>query len=195
LTRSSGVGHETWPHDPAGYVFLARAVDEIGKAMFGVHWTGKEWTTPLAPDMDPSLVARGAAVQQEIATLCETGKLVFGLRPISGGAIIDGPPDLWNTEPRYFQSRFYKCQMNAEDPSRDVAVSPRNSWIFIKRDTLIKQLAGHPFSSPPNPADVHLSPYLCTMLQVIREMRIDKENQSTKKKGSSRNRVGHFRRF
>jgi hypothetical protein len=34
-----------WPLDPDGYVFLARAVEEIGRAMFGQHWTGKEITT------------------------------------------------------------------------------------------------------------------------------------------------------
>jgi len=35
----------TWPHDPHGYVFLARAIEEIGQAMFGQDWTGKEVTT------------------------------------------------------------------------------------------------------------------------------------------------------
>ena len=35
----------TWPRDPHGYVFLARAVEEIGRAMFGEEWTGKEVTT------------------------------------------------------------------------------------------------------------------------------------------------------
>src|SRR4051812_2051632 len=34
-----------WPADPSGYVFLARAVEKIGQAMFGPEWTGKETTT------------------------------------------------------------------------------------------------------------------------------------------------------
>jgi hypothetical protein len=33
-----------WPNDPAGYVFLARAIDLIGKA-FVEGWTGKEFAT------------------------------------------------------------------------------------------------------------------------------------------------------
>jgi hypothetical protein len=33
---------QTWPLDPRGYVFLARAVATIGHAMFGEEWTGKE---------------------------------------------------------------------------------------------------------------------------------------------------------
>src|SRR5262245_45799586 len=36
-----------WPRDPRGYVFLARAVEEIGRAMFGRDWTGKEVTPEL----------------------------------------------------------------------------------------------------------------------------------------------------
>jgi hypothetical protein len=36
---------DAWPLDPDGYVFLARAVEEIGRAMFGQDWTGKEVTT------------------------------------------------------------------------------------------------------------------------------------------------------
>ena len=31
-----------WPHDPPGYVFLARAFGEIGKAKFGDKWSEKE---------------------------------------------------------------------------------------------------------------------------------------------------------
>ena len=33
---------ESWPTDPVGYVFLARAFDELGRAMFPDDWTGKE---------------------------------------------------------------------------------------------------------------------------------------------------------
>jgi hypothetical protein len=36
---------DVWPRDPLGYIFLARAIEEIGRAMFGEDWTGKEVTT------------------------------------------------------------------------------------------------------------------------------------------------------
>src|SRR4051794_23381094 len=39
-----------WPWDPTGYVFLARAVQEIGKAMYGAEWTGAEPCTPIPWD-------------------------------------------------------------------------------------------------------------------------------------------------
>jgi hypothetical protein len=31
-----------WPGDPPGYVFLARAVHEVGKTVYGEEWTGGE---------------------------------------------------------------------------------------------------------------------------------------------------------
>ena len=33
---------DRWPHEPVDYVFLAGAVQEIGKAIFGDDWTGHE---------------------------------------------------------------------------------------------------------------------------------------------------------
>jgi hypothetical protein len=173
---------ETWPHDPDGYVFLARAVDEIGKAMFGHHWTGKEWTSELTPGMDPSLIARRATVQQEAARLCESGKLVFALRPIAGGEMTIAPPDWWNTEPQRLQCRFYCCQMDANAPFRNVSISANNSWIFIERKSLEKELAQHPFAPAASSEDAHLSPYVRAMLHVIKQLGITAENQYTKKK-------------
>ena len=37
----------TWPRDPAGYVFLGRAVHEVGRALFADAWTGDEPMTPF----------------------------------------------------------------------------------------------------------------------------------------------------
>jgi hypothetical protein len=49
-----------WPRDPRGYVFLARAVDEIGRAMFGQDWTGKEVTTELVRSLPDQYMASPA---------------------------------------------------------------------------------------------------------------------------------------
>lgn len=37
---------KSWPLDPAGYVFLARAFHRIGQARYGKNWTGYEPYTP-----------------------------------------------------------------------------------------------------------------------------------------------------
>jgi hypothetical protein len=31
-----------WPRDPFGYIFLARAFNEVGKVIFQDDWTGNE---------------------------------------------------------------------------------------------------------------------------------------------------------
>ena len=36
-----------WPRDPKGFVFLARAVERLGKAIFGNHWDGTEQSAKL----------------------------------------------------------------------------------------------------------------------------------------------------
>jgi hypothetical protein len=44
---------DKWPDDPPGHLFLARVVNDIGKAMFPDHWTGQEWNESvpvLLPD-------------------------------------------------------------------------------------------------------------------------------------------------
>lgn len=35
------------PRDPDGYVFILRALDQMGREMFGVEWTGREPLTSL----------------------------------------------------------------------------------------------------------------------------------------------------
>jgi hypothetical protein len=148
--------------------------------MFGQFWTGKEWAAPMGPSVDPSFIARRAAVQQEVVTLLETGRLVCALRPVVGGEMAVCPADWWNTEPKHSQGRFYHCQMDPKSPFRYV-ISQNNSWIFITRDSLDKELSRHPFAPTPTTGDVHLSPYMITMLSVIKQLRITSENQPRKK--------------
>jgi hypothetical protein len=49
-----------WPRDPHGYIFLARAVEEIGRAIFGADWTGKEVTTELVRSLPDQHEASGS---------------------------------------------------------------------------------------------------------------------------------------
>ena len=43
MTNEFWANRYSWPNDPKGYVFLARAVDELGQALNGSGWTGKEY--------------------------------------------------------------------------------------------------------------------------------------------------------
>jgi hypothetical protein len=58
-------------------------------------------------------------------------------------------------------------------------ISPNNSWIFIERDSLDKELVRHPFAPTPSLEDRQLSPYLITMLSVTKQLRITPEQQLT----------------
>jgi hypothetical protein len=173
---------EHWPIDAEGYVFMARAFNQIGKAMFGDYWLGHEHLATADWNSDPGLIARRAAVLQEIAKRLQEGGLVAGNRPKEGGPITDTPKTWWNTELDRMAMRFINCEINPKDPFGGPVISARNSWIFIKRNSLDELLERQPFGPVQIPiADHYLSPYMKIMLSVARKMKISPDNQSRKK--------------
>lgn len=41
------IDRHTWPNDPKDHVFFGRAIDELGRAIYGNAWTGNEYTVGL----------------------------------------------------------------------------------------------------------------------------------------------------
>jgi hypothetical protein len=105
---------EQWPHDPPGYVFLARGCHEVGRAMFGAKWA-ESWGEPGEPPDDCDLatwdqyerecdefqkafVAMRAKVVRMIAEQCAKGILVAAVRPKAGGEMVRLEQHLWNLD-------------------------------------------------------------------------------------------------
>jgi len=139
-----------WPHDPPGYVFLARACQEVGRAMFGAQWADT-WGEPDEPPDDCDLapweqykrkcdefqnafVAMRAAVVASIARQCEIGTLAAAVRPKPGGQMIPLEQHIWNLEG--VERRFHRCDMSLDDPFETGGGSSRPYWIFIERVSL-----------------------------------------------------------
>ncbi len=117
-----------WPRDAADAIFLARAFHEIGRAMFGLSWTGKEPSVELPLHKPGPLKAKFASdalraqaemvqekvgqryedvlplydraqqVQATIATRAAAGEIKTKLRPVAGGRLADIPAHYWDTE-------------------------------------------------------------------------------------------------
>jgi hypothetical protein len=154
-----------WPHDPPGYVFLARACQEVGRAMFGSKWA-ESWGEPDEPPDDCDLatweeykrecdefqnafVAMRAEVVQSIGEQCEIGTLVAAVRPKAGGKMITLKQYMWNAEG--VEPRFHRCDMSLDDAFESSGGFCRPYWIFIGRaslDGLLSQL--HQRASLPN---------------------------------------------
>ena len=178
-----------WPRDPFGYVFLARAVQAIGKACFGDKWTGEEVTTafvklPPGPatqeaqrqqEAQPAIIQRLKTAQREIVAGCESGELVSAIRFKAGGKMKLVRREWWNTE--YWLNRFMMCQLNPSNPFGPGFEGDDYCWIFLRKESLEKYLQRQPFAAVATNIDVHLSPYMKTMLAVAKRLNITRENQ------------------
>jgi hypothetical protein len=132
----------SWPHDPLGYVFLARAVEEIGRSKFEDNWRGDETTAAAGRIMDADArrkaIKRLDTVQQEIVRQCEAGTLVCAYRPIEGGSMYAMPREWWSTEK--WPQRFIICQLDPSAPFASGFAGEGYCWLFMMRESLDKYL-------------------------------------------------------
>ena len=163
-----------WPRDTEGYVFLARAVHQVGKHLFGDKWHGdepagragrpveeeiQEWasnrgfagiliTADLKAASESERLRRSHTVQQTIAEWCARGALKGALRPYHGGELVSLNPAAWNTE--FFWSRFNECRMHGDDPFNMASPRPTSpaAYIFVARDDLDRLIAPAPQEHP-----------------------------------------------
>jgi hypothetical protein len=71
-----------WPRNTKDYIFLGRAVNEAGRALFPQTWTGQE---PTAGADNEAARDRFMLVQSEIATEGEAERLITTCRALPGG--------------------------------------------------------------------------------------------------------------
>ena len=148
-----------WPNDPPGYIFLARAFDQIGSVRFIEKWSKKEETVDLDAD-DLALTeteleheAMWVAIKDEIVKHCSKGDLVSAVRKIRGGAMTVLGWEMWNAE--NLDWRFDRCQMSLDRPFERCKGT---HWIFIQRNSLDSFLAGLAGDVSPTEASRHSKP-------------------------------------
>jgi hypothetical protein len=177
---------EKWPHDPPGFVFLARAFDKIGRAIHGDQWNEPQYPEePENDDDEPAweayeraeeaferlkfeLAERKVGVARTIAKQCEEETVMTAARRPQG-EMVSLHWYHWNVDD--LRTRFFRCEMCLEG---------ERCSIFLDRDSLDAFLMTQPYavSSPSNPR--HLSPYLKVMLAVSAAMKVTPENQPKK---------------
>jgi hypothetical protein len=184
-----------WPHDSSSHVFLARALNRIGKANFGEEWTGTEhlMTALGASDHDGLAELRRARlegmsggyqrrrkVEAKIVAACQSGALESAYRHHLGGEFTPIPSIWWNTENA--SQRFEMCQIHPEHPYAQgfAGFGLGFCWIFISSESLERFLVQLPNSEERAGFDFHLSPYMAVMHAVARKMGITPDNQPTK---------------
>jgi hypothetical protein len=191
-----------WPNDPTGYVFLARAFNEIGPLMFGDKWPRQNDSSKTkltyaqlldaaqqlsddelsAPDEVDDQKAMDAhrmwvAVKDEIVKGCSEGRLVSAVRPKAGGKTEKLEQGMWHSE--RLDHRFCSCEMSLASPFRKSRLQETH-WIYLGRESLGQYFLAQPNS--PNVTEMlnHISPYLSVMLAVTKTMQITAQNQPKK---------------
>jgi hypothetical protein len=198
-----GRARNKWPNDPPGYVFLARAFNEIGPAIFAEKWPKKEKPTETqftlaqtldAPEklsvdeLDASDILHDQesndtermhrAVKDKVVKGCFEGCLVSAVRAKEGGKMKKLEPEMWNAE--NLDYRFPRCEMSLATPFKK-SPFPETHWIFLERESLDRFLATQLYS--PNAistTDHHMSPYLRAMLAVTESLQITPQHQPKK---------------
>jgi hypothetical protein len=191
-----------WPHDPPGYLFLARSYDQIGHAVHGDRWNHpvKMPEEPECPpvdcddvDCDDSVWEASERAHDEWERSCDEAEANFqNMREGVARTIIH---QCESNELVAAARAKHGGQMiplkwhdfNVDDPRPllfrcEIQVQNSPHWIFIMRDSLDKFLTKQSHSGPPLTKTKYLSPYLKLMISVTDTMRITPDNQP--KKGS-----------
>jgi hypothetical protein len=183
-----------WPPDSPGYVFLARAVDEIGQLMYRSGWTEVVTKTP-EPDLPPPGSPRSVAQQflrdeekvteeqtreeakrwtrviRSIANSCKKGTLVTAAQHKSMGDWIDLATSFWRT--KNSEAHFFHCDASVVAASGFLN-DKRNYWIYVERkslDTYLGALSVRPRRGRPrgggSMAEVD-EPFIQEMVRLLR---------------------------
>jgi hypothetical protein len=74
-----------WPRDTSEWVFLARAIIEVGECLHGEKWTGEEPTTPVDPALSPYRSSAAQWHQTLMHDLLRKHRPEFKRKPIGHG--------------------------------------------------------------------------------------------------------------
>ncbi len=192
-----------WPRDAPGYVFLARAFDEIGRAFFGDKWPEREDSSQVKSvavqryddlneltedelrelDQDDEDLTEDAdtairlEIENEIIKRCSEGHLISAVRPVDGGEINELQKWMWNAENLIW--RFKRCQMSLKAPF-STGLFDDAHWIYLTRESLDQYLIQQPYGRIPVESPMHLSPYVRFLIFLTKRMGITPENQPKK---------------
>lgn len=139
---------DSWPVDTDKYVFLARALDQIGSVDFGDAWNDQGPDEPRddtdEADIDHIDECEAAearyiqlrrVVRDKMIDLFRRAKLKAGLRPTEGGDIREDLVEaMWNTE--NCERRFKRCDVSINGPFSNRGFARATHYIYVARNDL-----------------------------------------------------------
>ena len=128
--------NQCWPRDPIGYIYLARVVNQIGKATFGKKWSAADPGTEL-PRLLPS--KRGATVGDRI----RAHRLIASQFPKRPTLRLTGP--LLQGVPGFSDDEWTAAQTTAADLQRKAIPACRR--FSTVRETIIRECEAGPLTA------------------------------------------------
>jgi hypothetical protein len=137
-----------WPVAETRYVFLADALERVGRTKFGVAWDATESlpTTENEQDFEAWEVRsdnlekleqqRVDEVAATIASWARAGELITAARAKLGGATQDLPPALWNFE--NWRIRFRRYDISLLEPFS--ARRGGSHYLYVRQPSLLRCL-------------------------------------------------------
>jgi hypothetical protein len=127
---------DKWPW-AVDHAFLAKATNQIARAIFGDEWLGTEPTVTRyvhQPAAERQAVQRFDHVKRMIAERAASGILKTMWRHTDGGELRAVDPNAWQTE--RLDDRFFLCQMNLHDPFSRGFAGDGYGYIFVTAESL-----------------------------------------------------------
>jgi hypothetical protein len=162
---------ESWPSDSPEYVFLARAFNEIGSAIFGAKWALPEDVSAVEREQDPNEDDSDEDAldndnwdtdnddndndngdwDSDLEKMQADVEREIANQCLAGILVTAVRPkaggQMIHLEPSHwhtenYHSRFYRCQMSLRRPFPTRGViAPGSHWVYVTRESLDRYLA------------------------------------------------------
>jgi hypothetical protein len=167
---------QDWPLETPGYVFLARACQEVGRRLFGCEWNESfsqldDALEALEPPDEPDdlndetvdtvwdqyeaacddaernfKLSRNKVVES-LSEAFRLGEIMTAVRAVAGGHLAELESNFWNSELTGISVRFERCKMSLSDPFN---VRLQSHFIFVGLESLDRWLQKYPIGGGLN---------------------------------------------
>lgn len=159
---------DAWPKDGPSHLFLARAVEQLGRERFGDDWCG------LSDPMSVSAYEQRTAVFDELTHALWTGTMTTFVRATKGGPFEPLDTSVWNTEDT--RRRFKYCRIDKRFPFKPGDHQKASAFLYVKRTELEEMVKSGPVRETAGDQTDRFPPYLVALMRTAKALGVTSES-------------------